>query len=203
MMSYTANYKICSGFDEEYDGTWVTKINVEIVFDEDEMESIAAKAQFYFVDLESAVNRGLDPGYIFDLDAEIHPYYERLYEENQLVDFNDDVQDMFGHNLSSLNLFIIHRVEILPLYRSRKLMEKILNDAIRLSSGTAQLIVLKPYPLQFESELSKHYSHWERKMKLQSFDSNREKACLNLKKYYIDLGFKPVGSAGVMAKIKQ
>lgn len=80
---------------------------------------------------------------VFDSYRETIDYYYLLYEENE--QYKEDI------NLEFDDILIIHRIEILPKFRGKGIVKYYIKDLINNFGGGVDLVIGKPYPLQYEN----------------------------------------------------
>ncbi len=143
----------------------------------------------YYVDIERAMNQR-EPIYnVFDgHSAEVEEFYEPIFR-SEGYDFNENLLEIVNHEVSSYNLLILDRLEILPQYRRKKLGLTILHHMIERFSAGASIVAMKPFPLQFEQIGDEDKKKWRDKMGLDQFPTNENIAKEKLYTYYRKLGF--------------
>lgn len=94
------------------------------------------------------------------------------------------------------NLLVLDRLEILPEYRGHGLGEKIIRTLIRRYGQGAELVAIKPFPLQFEA--GPPSPEFGARMQLGLFSQDQRLATRTLRAYYQRLGFVPVSRTDLM-----
>ncbi len=209
--SFIGIYHIKSFIDDEPD-RFVTEVNGDIYAEDDNCDSfLIAKTKYLYIDIESALNEGYKPDYIFDLRIQTNYYIEALYDVNSF-EINEDAIEILGANLCNMNLFIVDNIEILPNFRGNGLANKLIEEAVRLFSAQADIVALQCMPLQFKYiDTSPKYlklrtehkpTEWEINMNLNELDSHEDSAYKSLSSCYEKMGFRFIGDDNVMAKLR-
>ncbi|KXF79740.1 GNAT family protein [Enterovibrio coralii] len=186
---------------------WLTEHELEI-FDTDSDDErdhcLVGKAKFYYADGNGALRAGLLPGVLLDETEALNRIGEKFFntdlEAGYYQDFIDDeVCNRLDIKNDCLNMLIIDRLEILPEYRGQGLGLKVLNEAIRLLSSDAQIVVLQSFPLQHEGSRcfdTPEKAEWRKKMWPHKMAIGKPED--RLKSYYESMGFIDLGD-GIMA----
>src|SRR5205085_12479330 len=101
------------------------------------------------------------------------------------------------YEVYGIDLLILDRLEILPEYRGRRLGLACLYRCIQQFWHGAGLVVLKPFPLQFEN--NGHKSEWRESLELGKFGKYLKSSRSKLEKYYATLGFEKLPRTEIMA----
>lgn len=147
------------------------------------------------IDLEAAVNEGVESDAVFDSESVTYPYHV-LYDEN--LDFTPAVLKACGtDDVWQPNLLILDRLVLAPEWRGGGYGLSALRWLIlRLSSGCG-MVAIKPFPLQFEGR-GRHdpgVDHY----RLADLPTKNEAAITRkLQRHYGRLGFKKVGTSEFM-----
>ncbi len=176
-----------------------TSGDLSIINKSDDKEFIG-KFRVYYVDVEQAINEGID---IFDMldchSSNLAEYYGPIFESEE-HDFNNHLLELFGHDVFGSNLLILDRLEILPQYRGKKIGLIVLRHAITRFSSGAAIVAMKPFPLQFEVKPSgETQKKWHDRMKLVQMQTDQEVATNTLCNYYSKLGFIKIIDTPMMA----
>lgn len=137
---------------------------------------------------------------ILDLEAKTAPYitlfdYQNNGLSNPAYEAIGAPEHLFPEDVKSA--LIVDRLEIAPEYRGNAYGEIIISDAIEKFGQRADVIAVKPFPLQFEAisgertRRSEDDLKWSLGMQLEKLCSDRKKALSKLQSYYKELGFKP------------
>ncbi len=172
---------------------YVQDISADILgrYEDDDKDFVIGKASIKIILIAQAIDDGYDIFEIFDSDS----YTIRIGEE--IFDFdNDEIKEdlrqaLFGHDfMVNPNICIFERLTILPEYRGLGIAPKFIKDNYFFFSSTCGLIVMQPFPLQFEAEntLSK-CSDFERQMGYEKMGQNEKKAKKSLIDFYKKVGF--------------
>ena len=182
------------------DERYIIEINAEYkVFEEDEEtqedEKIIAKSKFKYIDVDFALKEEYNCFDLFDSYSTTLEHYYALYDGKNLdkLKFSCKVMELFkSKTISSLNILIVERLEILPEYRGKNISNKIIDEISRLF-GKSSFIALKSYPLQMECKREDDkVNSWEKDMQLDRCEQDEKKARKKLQDYYVKLGFKYV-----------
>jgi len=113
-----------------------------------EKREVVASFSVTFVNFEKMIAEGQDVEDIFDSHSDaMYNYYNVLYDGH---DFMEDIYEMYDYGLVGANLFIIDRLLVFSRFRGHGLGLKVMDFLIsRLGHGAA-LVLIKPFPLQFE-----------------------------------------------------
>ena len=186
-------YQFCSFLGPMEGERYVQEIFVDIIKtdDGDNDVQIIGKAKIVIMLLSQALDDNFDIFQIFDSDS----YTMRIGEE--IYDFdNGDIKEdlrkkLFGNKyMINSNICIFERLTILPEYRGLGIAAKFIKDNFFFFSSACGLIVMQPFPLQFEAEstLAK-CSDFERKMGYDQMEKDEKKARKSLINFYKKVGF--------------
>ncbi len=186
-------YQFCSSLGPLEGERYIQEIFVDIVKTDDSGNDvqIIGKASIKIILVAQALEDNFDIFQIFDSDS----YTMRV--GSTIYDFeNDDIKDelrrkLFGEDyMSNPNICIFERLTILPEYRGLGIAAKFIKDNFFFFSTTCGLIVMQPFPLQFEAEgtLAK-CSDFERQMKYDQMEKDENKARKSLINFYKKVGF--------------
>ena len=180
-------YSFESGIGEYDQERYVKTVNVEIVGENDvDGEFHIGTAKRYVLLLGQAINEDYSIEDVFDISGEICDF-EDIYDfEN--YDFREDLEEQFG--IDNSDLCIYSRAEILPKYRGYGIGKMLMKDSFNMLGPGCGLIVMKPYPLQFEcrrdSEEDKEYV---KRMGFDNMEHDMSKAFKGFKAYCKSIGF--------------
>jgi hypothetical protein len=149
------------------------------------------------VDAEGALCQGVSVHTTFDIQQETWSFFEELVEGPFPWKFKDRVLKALGceFEVVPLGVTILSRLEIYPEYRGRDYglaAVKCMMQRYRMGAG---LIVMKPFPLQFEG-LEPEF------IKQRGFDvypTNQRTCTQKLRAHYGRLGFKHIPRTQFMA----
>ncbi len=102
--------------------------------------------------------------------------------------------DQFDLDFYINRLFVLHSVEIIPTYRGKNLGLAVATELIREYGRGCDLIVTKPFPIQFFGDA------YERDAEGEPTEVERKEFVQAKKKlfaYWSQIGFSPVGKAGI------
>ena len=154
------------------------------------------------IDVESVITEGVHPFDVFDTFSKTAPYYQSLYLQRSWsgADFRKTVfKAVFGDESAwRPNLLILDRLEVFPEHRGHQVGIAALRGLIeRFRMGTG-LIVMKPYPLQFESEpVRPEDIEYRKQLGLDNFRMGF-KPLAKLRGYYSSLGFRLIPRTSLM-----
>jgi len=157
-------------------------------------ETFSGKAQFFLVDVESAINEGVNAFWLFDEKASTLDFYSELYEQDT-SDFNEEVTTTLGDDLWYPNLFIVERVEVLPQFRGKNLAKLVIDEATRVFAGNTHVSALKAFPLQYEASVRNDEDE-----KYSSREDSEVSATQKLVKLYESIGFHKIGNDNYMVR---
>lgn len=181
---------------------YVIQVSAEIVathYPDDHGPSrqvILGELSLYLIRVGNAVNHGVGLHDVFDVTQETIDAGNALFDSS-FRDYNTTVQKLFMEPNSSDDVLLLHRLEIKPFARGQKLGLAVLIRAIEDWSSGCSLVVMKPFPLQFEVEARKS-ERWE-PLALEGFPQNEKQAFKQLCGYYEQLGFKKIGRSDFYA----
>jgi GNAT superfamily N-acetyltransferase len=112
-------------------------------------------------------------------------------------EFHPLVEEMFPDACPTGDILLLHRLTIHPLARGKRLGLAVLHRIIEDWSKGCSLVVMKPFPLQFEAEPDKK-ANWT-DLKLETFSPSESVAFGRLRNYYQHLGFKRIGQTKYFA----
>lgn len=157
------------------------------------------------VDLVGAITEDESAYQVFDTTQSTWCVFEALFDINTEELTDATKKAAFGSDYPlNHGVFIIDRVAVLPEHRGHcvgLLTMKALIEEFRQASG---LVVIKPFPLQFEGESPSPRQcppdEWppNSALALDGFTQSMRSALSKLKKYYGRLGFKPVRGTDYM-----
>ena len=193
-----------AGFSHGDYHRWLPSIAAKLSnYDEDGEPELVATAVFYKAELESAARNGYLPGYLLDTESSTAPYIDLFCETDDGSSFIDEVEDAVGFLPGGRDLLIADRIEILPRYRGHGLAERLIDDASQMFGGFAELIVLKPFPLQFEyHQKERNISAWEERIDAAGFQADEPFAQKKLIGHYEKMGFKKIENTELMARAR-
>ena len=179
---------------------WIVPISAAMfVSTEFEEEIYAGSCKFYFIDVESSIDvSDYDPHSLLDIESTTSDFIELFDDSGH---FTTEVIDVLQTDPFIRNMFVVDRVEIVHRFRGYGLAELAIKDAIYMFKNTAHVVGLKAYPLQMEPrpQINDRYDHDEL-MSLDKFTCNDKDASRKLGSFYQGLGFKFIGTDGLMIK---
>jgi len=165
----------------EYDG----ELFVSLEDDLDDEEYPAGQARLFILNADAAENDGESLFDILDLRGETAALIPLIGQE--AGNFSPALCKMLGEEMAFCrNMLILDRLEILPQFRGQQLGLRFIRAAIARFGMGCRIVVIKPFPLQFEGKLD---------------DRNKDeyrKATDKLRKYYARAGIKPLRGTDLM-----
>ena len=161
------------------------------------------------IDGDSAINDRMSLHDVFDHEKSTFDIYEDLYDFDT-GDLREDVTRMvfgpYSYAFNS-NLLVLDRLVIYPEHRGNGLGLLVLRGLMAEFSSFASLVVMKPYPLQFEGKTGPSYEpleglpreHWG----LNSYKGRLTKSRAQLRRHYAKLGFILVPKTEYMVRDAQ
>ena len=154
--------------------------------------------KFYLVRVGNAHDSGDSLSRVFDATQELSDVDEAIYDASS-GEFNEAILKEYPDiYLGGDDLLIASRLAIDPLARGQLLGLSVLERMIEDWRSGCSLIVMKPYPLQFECSARKG-REWDQ-LQLAAFEQNRAKAFRQLRRYYSKLDFQQVGKSDFFAR---
>lgn len=156
-----------------------------------------------YVDLDGAGVEGVHAFDVFDTEQATFEYYEDLYGDdagrmkNSVVDIA-----VIDGVVWSENVLIIERLVLQPEFRGQGLGLAAIRGLILGARGGAGLVLLKPYPLQFEGGGDPTDEEFIR-LEFGSLPKNHRSATAKLFRHYARLGFKRVPKTPFMVRDAQ
>ena len=167
--------------------------------DDVENEEFIGKFSLYYIDLELALNRGKHIFEVFDDHSdELCKYYDALFKPGGEYDFNENVGKI--DDFMGINLLILNKLEILPRFRKKKLGLVVLRHMVERFSSGAELVAMKPFPLQFEA--IRESNEWRDQMELDRFPKFETATTKKLHDYYRKIGFVDLPGTPMMIRSK-
>lgn len=151
---------------------------------------IAGRFKAFYMDVEAACTNDYPIFNVFDGAEQTLGYYSAIFdEEGSSVQFSERVFKLLDERPYSGNVLILDRLEILPKFRSHNLGLMVMRRLIELFRPGAEVVAIKPFPLQAEHTRSQE-STWRAKLELAQFDKDSRRARAKLRRHYAKLGFK-------------
>lgn len=151
---------------------------------------LLGKLIFYVIEVGRAVSQGHGFEFAFDAHQETMEAGFAIFDlANE--EFQPCVEGMFPDADPAGNVLLLHRLTIHPLARGKRLGLAVLHRTIEDWSQGCSLVVMKPFPLQFEAEADRQPSWTD--LKLKTFSQSERVAFGRLRNYYKRLGFRKVG----------
>jgi len=184
------------GLNSDSAGDCFVHLNAEIIgIDWPESGGVSREVkmgelQLCLIRVGKAIERGVPLYSVFDFDQATANLAGALFDDS-FDDYGKAVMKLFDDANSWDDLLVLDRLEIYPFARGQKLGLAVLSNAIDDWSSGCSLVVMKPYPLQFEYEAEKR-GYWQT-LALSEFSQDKKKAFKRLQTYYSQLGFKRIG----------
>lgn len=186
-------YQFCSFLGPLEEERYVQNIFVDIIKTDDSGNEvqIIGKASIKIMLLSQALDDNFDIFQIFDSDSYTMHIGSTIYDFDN-GDINEDLRrQLFGDDfMINPNICIFERLTILPEYRGLGIAAKFIKDNFFFFNTACGLIVMQPFPLQFEAEgtLAKR-SDFERQMEYDQMEKDENKARKSLINFYKKVGF--------------
>lgn len=187
-------------FDGDDIDAYFTRIKGELfchASGNDETTVHAGFLELYIIDISGAQGRDHDLFDLFDQTQEAFECYELLFDP-ETGELSEPFLDQFGE-ASGVNILLLHRLEILPAFRSHRLGLRAINRALALFGHGCGYAVLKAMPLQFEAHDAAERAQWYAEMQLAGFASDEAASRSRLQAHYALLGFRPIAGTPWMA----
>jgi len=167
-------------------------INVSICF---------AKFSVYYIDGSRADQDCVDLFKIcYSCDRSLSDLYRVLFQPIA-SQFKQDVCDAISMSPKSKRILFVSNIEILPGFRRQELGLRVLEYLISRLGFGASLVVVAPYPLQFElKRLNEYGEEWASKMGIEDLSERRVKSFKKLRDHYRRAGFSAFGNNPYMIK---
>ena len=186
-------YQFCSFLGPLEGERYIQEIFVDIIKtdDSDEDVQIIGKARIIIMLLSQAMDDNFDIFQIFDSDSYTMRIGEEIYDFDN-CDIKEDLRRKLFVNdcMLNSNICIFERLTILPEYRGLGIATKFIKDNFFFFNTACGLIVMQPFPLQFEAESTiAKCSDFERQMGYDQMEKDEDKARKSLINFYKKVGF--------------
>ena len=145
---------------------------------------------FHVVRVGNVINDENNLYDVFDCHAETAEAAAAIFNAS-CTDYRAAIGRGFEEAALGGDILLLRRLRIAPVARGQRLGLSVLERVVRDWSSGCALVVLKPFPLQFESHARKGRD-WER-LDLGSFTQSKGAATAKLAAYYSTLGFARIG----------
>ncbi len=185
-----------SSWVEEDEYTSLIKIHSDLKIFKEELPNGKEKfvkvgtALSYYFDVSNCINSNESIDDLFDLEGSFLEYYSLLYEEGFI---KDEISEQMGDILNN-NLFLIQKVEVKSKYRGNKYGQAAVIRLIQQFAHGVGLVVLKPFPLQYENS---RYESLSKASKFKSFVKDEKQAFSKIRKYWEGIGFQKIGDSEI------
>jgi GNAT superfamily N-acetyltransferase len=150
-------------------------------------EVLIGRGQITLILIGLAINHGFDIFDVFDAKQTTLNLGEAIYDFEK-YDYKDELQEYYNYELFTGNICFLERLELLPEYRGHGIGKKIIKGFTERFSDTCGLFAMKAFPLQLEQNHNID-NNWYKKMCLNEFEKDDEKAKYKLYSYYRSAGF--------------
>jgi len=176
---------------------------IELLLDDDAKRLAIGKFSALVVDVESAINERVHPFDVFDSHRATAPYYRPLFLERSWTgaDFRTPVvKAVYGEDEPwRPNLLILDRVTVFPEHRGNGVGLLAIRGLIERFRMGVGLVVMIPFPLQFEADPVTPVDFEERsRLGLDQFNMGYDRALAKLRSYYATLGFRTIPRTRLM-----
>jgi GNAT superfamily N-acetyltransferase len=202
MLPYLSDLEfVYDPFSEKLNGispsTYIRPIHgaIEIV----KFREVIGRFHLSCVDVGLATDVGKSIGYVMGgASVEMRDIYEALYDPRTDT-LRVQAEDIIGR-VSLPNLLVINRMEVFPSHRGMGLGLAVLWHLIRRHSTGCGIVAALALPLQFgEKPRRWQRDDYRKKMDYQSFGGAIEDPKRKMVSLYEKLGFKQIGTDGVVA----
>ena len=159
-------------------------------------EVLLGELKFYLIRVGNAVNHDVSLHDVFDTTQETLDAGNAIFDSSY-SDYKPTVHKLFEDPLPYDDVMLLHRLEIQPFARGQQLGLAVLIRAIEDWSSGCSLVVMKPFPLQLESN-AQESKNWKT-LALDSFPQNEKTAFQKLRSYYEKIGFERIGRSDFFA----
>ncbi len=146
--------------------------------------------RFYLIRVGNAVDDGARLVDVFDTYQETYDASTAIYQPSY-QDFRPAIWKIFEDMYTSGDILLVHYIAIDLIARGQRLGLAVLKRVIRDWSSGCSLVLIKPFPLQFE--YAEDRKKRDKRLALHQFTSSEKKAFSRLRKYYEQIGFKRIG----------
>jgi len=157
---------------------------------------LLGKLIFYVIQVGSALGHNQELDFAFDAHQETAEAGFAIFDLAN-GEFQPLVQEMFPDACPTGDILLLHRLTIHPLARGKRLGLAVLHRIIEDWAKGCSLVVMKPFPLQFEAD-AESKANWTN-LKLETFSPSESVAFGRLRNYYQHLGFKRIGQTEYFA----
>jgi GNAT superfamily N-acetyltransferase len=153
-----------------------------------------------YVDIGLMMDEGRSLGCVMDgASLELGDIYAALYDPDTCCNLREDAADIVGW-FTFNNLLVINLIEVLPAHRGMGLGLAALWHLIRRHSTGCGVVAAIASPLQFRDKPKRwQKDDYEKQMDYESFKGGMDEARGKLISFYEKLGFKPIGTDGIVA----
>ncbi|MEX1026435.1 MAG: hypothetical protein WD049_00285 [Candidatus Paceibacterota bacterium] len=167
--------------------------SINLINGETDQSTEIGTVEFYYANLGEAMNCGVHAYEVFDAKAQsLADIYDAIFDEGG--EFRDALSRVTG-DISESNVLILSSLEIVPKWRRKELGLLVLQSIMRRFGVGCSLVVLKPFPLQFEGVFGIRSGDIDNPQLRGEIQSATEK----LQHYYSRLGFKAVPNSNILA----
>ncbi|OJU28186.1 MAG: hypothetical protein BGN92_10065 [Sphingobacteriales bacterium 41-5] len=185
-------YHFSSGLGPREEYRYIKSVTALIFngeYADNDFNDLIGKLRFKILYINNAKNDGFDIFQLFDTYEYTFRHGESFYDFRE-IDFKKALYKHYDGMLFNENFCIIETMTLLPQYRGMQLGPKLFKDIVYHFSGDCTLFMLQPYPLQFEVETEE--CEERKKIELNSFERNKNKAFKKLTAYYESWGLQKV-----------
>lgn len=190
-VNFRYSFNSCIGENEGY--RYIVEINEDIVAsNEIDGEFLIGKATRHLFLLGNAINDGYNIKEIFDVDMDLFPPMNEIYDYANYNIKADLENALYGDDgMWNQNICLFTRLGILPKYRGHGIAEKVIKDNYNILGSMCGLIVMHPFPLQLEYH-KLHVSEFEKGMCYDNMEHDEDKAMKSLRNFYKKIGYRTV-----------
>ena len=190
--TFLFDYHFASGIGCWEGGRYNKQIDMYITIENDEgnQEKLIGKVQFQIIYVDQAMEDGYDLYEIFDQKEHTFKLGQDIFDF-EVDNIQEDIKEYYDDDFLQSNICILERIEILPEFRSKKLGAKAIKDIIFHFGSSCGLFVGQVFPLQLEPA-DNDENVWRKSLELNKFSSDEEISFINLKNYYLSMGFDAI-----------
>lgn len=185
------HYSFTSGLGPWEEHRYVKEHVLRIVLSDEtgaDLESIG-EVRFLIVHLGEILDSQFDEFIILDAHSEyLARHIFEVFDPEQ-GEFTEKVMEHYGGDLLQLKVCFIRNIKIKPKFRGYQIGAKAIKDIIFHFGSSCGLVMLEPYPLQFETPESVRENH---AFELEKLEQDEEMATYKLLAYYQKMGFESI-----------
>lgn len=168
-------------------GEYILEIDGEIVVEEEGGAAVrAGSIRAYLLEGSRAINDGQS------LEDTCDEHSVELAEVHALVYDEDGIKGSISDGCGGNDVLFVATIVVLPAHRGRRLGHIALQRTIDTFGTRTAVVLLKPYPLQFQHQ-SVRSETWREEQRIDAFDRDQPRATARLAAYWSEVGFQAIG----------